>query len=165
MRKLLVFLALVTTCLLAKADASGTCGANLTWVYTTADNTLTISGTGDMSNYEWIKISSNSQSLNIPWKGYSSSIKNVIIGDGVTSIGNYAFYGCSGLTSVTIPDAVTSIGDNAFYTSNRLEAIRILADTINFNGMPFNATLLGFGKTILLAEEETQVDEWMHSHY
>ena len=107
MKKLLVFLALVTTCLLARADASGTCGANLTWVYTTADNTLTITGTGDMSNYNYTY-------TNAPWKSYNSSIKNVIIDDGVTSIGGSAFSGCSGLTSVTIPDAVTSIGDNAF---------------------------------------------------
>ena len=31
------------------------------------------------------------------------------------SIGNSAFYGCSGLTNIAIPDSVTSIGDNAFY--------------------------------------------------
>jgi len=82
----------------------------------------------------------------------------------VVKIADSAFSGCE-FTSVEIPETVETIGDNAFYTSNRLEAIRILADTINFNGMPFNATLLGLGKTILLAEEGTQVDEWMHSHY
>ena len=39
---------------------------------------------------------------------------DLVIPDGVTSIGDYAFYDCSGLTSVTIPDSVTSIGRNAF---------------------------------------------------
>ncbi len=36
----------------------------------------------------------------------------------VTSIGNYAFYNCTGLTSITIPNSVTSIGDSAFYRCN-----------------------------------------------
>ena len=39
----------------------------------------------------------------------------ITIPDSVTSIGNSAFLGCSGLTSITIPDSVTSIGDRAFY--------------------------------------------------
>ena len=41
-------------------------------------------------------------------------MKSVTIPDSVTSIDNYAFNGCTGLTSITIPDSVTSIGDRAF---------------------------------------------------
>ncbi|MBE6594490.1 MAG: leucine-rich repeat domain-containing protein, partial [Ruminococcaceae bacterium] len=50
---------------------------------------------------------------------------SVTIGDGVTSIGNYAFYNCTGLTSVTIGDGVTSIGDSAFRGCLSLTSINI----------------------------------------
>ena len=73
---------------------SGTCGENLTWLLDTKTGELTISGTGAMT--EW---SSNSS---VPWYSYYSSIKSVTIGNGVTSIGNNAFYGCTRLTSITV---------------------------------------------------------------
>ena len=83
---------------------SGKCGANVDFVLT-SDYTLTISGTGDMFDYDY---------NTLPWKDYKTQIKSVVIKDGVTSIGGYAFSDCSGLTSVTIPESVTSIGYWAF---------------------------------------------------
>ena len=47
------------------------------------------------------------------------------IPDNVTSIGNYAFLGCSSLTSVTIPDSVTSIGNYIFYGCSLLTNVKI----------------------------------------
>ena len=95
------------------AEKSGTCGANLQWKLTD-EGVLTITGTGEMQDY-----SGSSQ----PWASYS--VKQVIIGDGVTTIGVYAFSGCSSLTSVTIPKSVTTMGYNAFYNCSSLTSVTI----------------------------------------
>ena len=112
MKKLLFIFTLMVLPLVASADDSGSCGDNVTYTYVEATNTLTISGTGAMTNY------SNSYyyyTADTPWRLYGSSIKIVIIENGVTSIGNCAFYGRSGLTSVTIPNSMMYIGSNSFY--------------------------------------------------
>ena len=51
--------------------------------------------------------------------------KNTVIPSNVTSIGDYVFYGCSGLTSITIPNGVTSIGEHAFDGCESLTSITI----------------------------------------
>ena len=92
--------------------ANGTCGENLTW---TLDNTgvLTISGIEDMhTDYD-----------DIPWDGCHSKIKSVVIENGVTSIGLYAFRECTELTRITIPVSVTSIEKSAFYNSSALKNV------------------------------------------
>ena len=79
---------------------------NLTWkLY--EDGTLNISGTGAMKNYD------SKKNRNPVYN--NSNVKTVVIEDGVTSIGNYAFTYCVSLTSITIPDSVTSIGYYAFF--------------------------------------------------
>lgn len=57
-------------------------------------------------------------------KKYQGSGSQVTIPNGVTSIGNYAFFGCSGLTSVTLPNGITIIGDGAFDSSATLRVPR-----------------------------------------
>lgn len=54
-----------------------------------------------------------------------SSLTSVTIGDSVTKIGNYTFYGCSSLTSVTIGNGVTTIGEGAFYDCSSLTSVYI----------------------------------------
>ncbi len=89
---------------------------NLTWTLD-ADGTLTISGTWAMKNYDYDNNPSPVCS--------NSSVKKVVIEDGVTSIGDAAFYGCSSLTSITIPSIVTSIGNSAFDGCSSLTSITI----------------------------------------
>ncbi len=93
------------------------CGEGLTWSFDYNTNELTISGTGKMEDY-------SSQS-DVPWDLYSNNIKSVIIENGVTSIGSYAFEDCTKLTSVTISNSVTSIGDYAFSGCTSLTSITI----------------------------------------
>ncbi len=94
---------------------SGTCGPNLTWNLT--DGILTISGTGEMTDFSYPDYG--------PWYSLSSSITSVVINDGVTSIGDYAFYSCANLTSVTIGNSVTSIGGKAFSSCSSLTSVTI----------------------------------------
>ncbi|MDR1372996.1 MAG: leucine-rich repeat protein [Dysgonamonadaceae bacterium] len=96
------------------AQTSGTTGT-LTW--TLENGTLTISGAGEMEDYSYPDYA--------PWNSNSSSITTVIIEDGVTSIGDYAFSFCRSLATVTIPDGVTSIGDGAFEACISLTSVTI----------------------------------------
>ncbi len=116
MKKILLLLVLMLLPMVASADESGTCGENLTWTFVESTGTLTISGSGEMTNYSY---------LEVPWHNFRNNITKVIINSGVTTIGERAFSGCSGLTSITIPDGVTTIGGSAFYGCSGLISITI----------------------------------------
>ena len=111
---------LPATALAADIVDSGTCGAegdgsNLTWTLD-SEGVLTISGSGDMHDYDF---------PSAPWYDSRSRVKSAVIADGVTSIGDDAFKGCTSLTSVTIPDSVTSIGWDAFEDCTSLTSVTI----------------------------------------
>lgn len=109
---------IVTVHVSAETTNSGTCGENLTWMLD--DGTLTISGSGDMYDYIY---------PDMPWYSSLSDINNVIIGNGVTSIGDYAFNACRSLESVAIADSVKNIGDYAFYLCNKLSDVYYIGTT------------------------------------
>ncbi len=115
---LLLAAALLAGCfpmmLASAAENSGSCGEHAVWSYESASQTLTISGSGEM----------HSSFYYYPWYSFSESIKTLII-SGVTSIGEGAFAGCTGLTSITIPNSVTGIGASAFACCTGLKSITI----------------------------------------
>ena len=109
---------------------SGYCGENggqnVIWTLTengtlpdgvTTAYKLTITGSGEMAGYDFYNRS--------PWNSYEKSITSVDIADGVTSIGEDAFFNCSSLESVTIPNSVKSIGGAAFYGCSALTSVTI----------------------------------------
>lgn len=90
--------------------ASGIFGENLAWELSN-DYVLTISGEGAMDNYEMDEFYIYSTA---PWGMWASQIEKIIIEDGVSAIGSYAFVGCSALEKVEVSDSVGFIGDHAF---------------------------------------------------
>ena len=131
------------------SDYIGTCGENLTWVLTD-DGTLTISGSGDMANYD-------SYSPTAPWYEFRTSVKSVVINEGVTSIGEWTFCGCNNLTSITIPESVTSIGCYAFWGCGMTgitipDSVTIIGDyafidcsSLSSITIPSGVTSIGYG--------------------
>ncbi len=88
--------------------ASGTCGAVATWALYD-DGELVISGSGEMEDY------TADPGTCPPWTWYTDSLSSLRIGEGITHIGNWAFYGCGFTGTLTLPDSVTSIGEYAFF--------------------------------------------------
>jgi hypothetical protein len=125
MKKLiLLFAAAFSLCAMNKVSSqvisSGATG-DCTWTLTeiSGDTVLIISGSGVMDDYDrYAQVYS-------PWYSYGNSIKTADVQQGVTNIGNFAFFGCSGLTSVTIGNSVTTIGEGAFSDCTGLTSVTI----------------------------------------
>ncbi|MBQ3179109.1 MAG: leucine-rich repeat protein [Clostridia bacterium] len=110
---LLFMTAILTAAASAETVAEGTCGENLTWVLEDT-GTLTISGDGEMDDYSYDSS---------PWYSRRHKIIDVVFDGNLTSIGNYAFSNCDGLTSVEFPESLTSIGSWAFGDCNGLTSV------------------------------------------
>ena len=102
---------------------SGKCGDNLEWILY-ADGDFVITGTGDMYDYDY---------SNSPWEACEEKVKTVSLPDGLTGIGDHAFYHFLNVTDITIPESVTRIGNAAF-------ALCLFLTEIN---IPENVTSIG----------------------
>ena len=112
------------------SNHSNTCGDNLEWTF--SGGTLTISGEGAMDDYveyDFDPLDENYSTA--PWS--ELDINEIVVEDGVTSIGDCAFIGCSSLTEIVMPDSVTSIGDCAFRGCSSLTEI-VMPDSVTSIG-------------------------------
>ena len=109
-------------------DPSVNNGKNVKW--SLDEGTLTISGTGDMADYD-------DDQNTAPWYNYRNVIKSIDITDGVSSIGEWAFSNCGGAESVTIPDSVNTIGEYAFYACIKIDNVKLPYGVESIDGHAF----------------------------
>ena len=102
---------------------SGTCGENLTWSVDPETFVLTIEGSGSMTEYASYE--------DVPWikSGIYRVITEVVLPEGLTTIGKYAFLNHSNLRTVSIPSTLTTIGVSAFSGCSKLKEMKVLATT------------------------------------
>lgn len=114
----------------AAAPTEGTCGEKVTWKL--AGGILTISGEGEMNNYGY------NDNDSMPWKDSAAAITKIVVESGVTTVGDYAFYGCNNLIQVSLPDGLTCIGKSAFYGESSLAEIKIPSSVNEIGQYAFN---------------------------
>ena len=147
---------LPATALAADIVASGTCGAegdgsNLTWTLD-SEGVLTISGNGAMHDYDYSS----------PWHENGNQIQSVFMANGVTSIGNFAFYECTSLTSMAIPDSVTCIGNCAFKDCSSLASVTIPDSVASIGVYAFcGCTSL---KSVTIPDSVTSIGDYAFSY-
>ena len=134
----------------------GSCGSGLTWELSSDGKTLSISGSGAMTNFSY-----ESDTTRPPWNSYWAGITGLVISNGVTSIGNDAFFNlnyletvtigddvktigewafaaCYSLTDVSLPGGLTAIGEHAFGNCSSLTGITIPSSVISIDSTAFN---------------------------
>ena len=122
-----ILLLIVAILLMLIYGMKSSCGENLKW--NLKDGTLTITGSGRMNDYKGIlgeRCADGSRRMlcvDTPWE--DNKIARIVVEEGVTSIGNFAFAFCPGLKEITLPETVTSIGDSVFDGCGNLETVYV----------------------------------------
>ena len=132
-------------------DDSGAAGA-LTWEYKQDTKTLTIRGVGEMPN--------PASASEVAWASVRAGVETIVVSDGITTVGDYAFYHmpyaknvslpsslvsigkyafgfCSGVENIHIPESVTTIGDSAFEACAALKSIVVSPNVTSLGARAF----------------------------
>jgi len=122
-------------------DDSGSCGTNTSWYLDRSTFTLIINGTGSIDSYY--------SAAGAPWYPNRSYIYSIVIEEGVTSIGFYAFCDMSNLHNITIPSTVTSITSGAISWTSELKWIYVNESNANYASI--DGVLFNKAKTLLVS--------------
>lgn len=106
------------------------CGDDLIWSFDESSKVLTISGDGDMYDFNYQQT---------PWYSLREEIEAVEFDGDITALGTYAFSDCTALETITIPETVSYIGSVTFENCTNLTSANILSTTLDdFDGSIFN---------------------------
>ena len=108
------------------ADASGD-----GWNYKQDTKTLTVTGSGAMKSFE--------SASAVDWASVREGVEKIVVGAGLTTVGDYAFYGMSHATEIVLPEGITSIGTYAFGFCASVEGISIPASVTSIGDSAFEA--------------------------
>ena len=98
-------------------DNPGGSVGNISWNYNSATKTLTLTGSGNMPDYASL--------TSAPWHKHYEEAEKIVVGSGITSIGNYAFAQFRNVSEIELPSTITKIGMCAFYGCNYIQSITI----------------------------------------
>lgn len=120
-----LFLAFIfLTCLFPSAFAVG--GSDIAWTF--EDGIITITGVGNMDDYAY---------GTAPWMQHAADIRSIVISDGITSVGSFAFYNCRLAETISLPDTLTFIGNMAFGCCDSLTSVVIPENVTKIDTMAF----------------------------
>lgn len=103
-----------TAPLIEATETSGKCGENAYWEYDDGTKTLTISGSGAMEDY--------ARDMPAPWNKFGEWIQNIVVGEAITTIGEYAFYCCADVEvkTFTIKGNINYVGTSGLIHAEKL---------------------------------------------
>lgn len=149
-----LFLCILPVCT-AAVDTSGTCGDNLTWSLDDS-GTFTISGTGAMADYNF---DVRSGSSDVPWKDSLQNIQKIVVENGVTTIGAYAFIGANNATEIVLPESLITLGRGAFGMCSSLTSVTIPASVNRIEAEAF-AQCNSMQKIIFLGDAPSMYSQY-----
>ena len=97
---------------------SGSCGEDASWEFIRKTGKLKINGSGPMTDFG---------SSSMPWSGLQDKIKAVVIGEGITHVGESSFESCDALETVSFPSTLLTIGESAFSDCGALTEVSLPA--------------------------------------
>lgn len=113
----------------AIVSSGGTLEETISWSITD-DGILIISGSGDMPGF-------GSTTNPAPWREYSDLITSVVINEGITGIGDYAFYKMGNIVSVSLPQSLVHIDQSSFNLCSGLASINFPASLVSIGRTAF----------------------------
>jgi len=162
---LIIFAVFSVNTFAATTLASGYCGGegdgtNLTWTID-GDGTLTISGTGAMKNYHCKSDGVSFQYFTTaPWGEYRDKINTLVLSEGITTIGEYAFSECSNLKGeLILPSTLTDIEGYAFKSCSGFTGDLIIPDSVvNIGALAFHKCE-GFDGKLVISKNVTSIEQ------